>query len=526
MKKMLVFLLLFGALNHSFAQSKTQIAITTSEVGTDYRTNTPIMAREYQFDLPVFRFYPAPNHQMLTVQVRKKTASTGLWKSTGRLTVADPGTGQIKWQKKLNYTGTVVQQLDNVIFEQKGNKLSRLNAIDGKTIWNRATTAYRLFPEFDLALCYDTPTTGFTTLYGINTSTGQSIWKRDISGEYGWQNTDMIADSTLMVVAQGLHTLDVRDGTGWDINRVSHAKKTDMAKVGLAILGGAAGAAMGYMMIPYGTFSDYYLNISSNILYDGDEFYFAAKDKISRHTLDGKALWKTDLDQKKTSKSHLFKEGNTIYMLNSGYALKYGRPAALGNPYVVAFDAESGTQLFLKEWEERKNFVSDYLIEGNELYLLYQDRVDIQRFSPEGLQQKYIARIDQDAKMSSFVTDEIFMKQDSSYSQTSLDRDHFYIFSEKGELFRFSNDFESSEKVDMNSLYKNYLQTDEYLFLGNKSETRILEKTTRREVARCDAPISSMRYDKKLYYAKDNKLCELDISNFISKQSPATPFSN
>jgi hypothetical protein len=518
MKKMLLCLLLLGATNYSFAQSKAQIDITTSEAGTDYSTNTPLLAREYHFDLPVFRFYPDLDNQMLMVQVRKKTASTGFWKPTGRVVVVNPETGQRNWQKKLNYTGTTVQQIDNVIFEQKGNHLSRLNPFDGKPFWGRATTAYRLFPEFDLALCYDTPTTGFTTLYGINISTGQSIWKRDISGEYGWQKTDMLSDSTLLVVAQGLHTLDVRDGKGWDINRISHAKKTDMAKVGLALLGGAAGAAMGYMMIPYGSFSDYYLNISSNILYHDDVFYFAAKDKISCHTLDGKALWKTDLDQKKTSKSHLFREGNIIYMLNSGYATKYGRPAALGNPYVAAFDAESGAQLFLKEWEERKNYVSDYLIEGNELYMLYQDRVDIQRLSPEGLKQKYIARIDQDAKMSSFVTDEIFIKQDSSYLQASLDRDHFYIFTEKAEIIRFSNDFESSEKVDMHLLYKNYLQTEAYMFLGNKSETRILERGTGREVARCDAPINSMRYDNKLYYAKDNKLCEIDISKFTSKK--------
>lgn len=344
------------------------------------------------------------------------------------------------------------------------------------------------------------------------------MWRREVPGEFGWQKTEMLDDTTLMVISEGLHTVGLTDGKGWAINRVAHAKKTDMAKVGLTVLGGVAAASAGYMLIPTSGFSDYLLNISSNVLHSGDVFYFAAKEKISCHTWDGEKVWETDLNRKKTSKSHLFREGNVIYMLNMGRASKYGRLTALGNPYVAAFDAETGKELFLKEWEERKNFVADYMVQGNELYLLYRDKVDIQRFSPEGLMQKYVVRIDEKANMHSFVSDQVFIKHDSTFTQASLDQEHFYLFSETGELFRFNNDFETFEKVNAKSIYEKYMETNGYIFLGDKTGTFILDRGTLREVAQCNAPVNSQLYENKLYYKNNKSIYELDISTFLSKK--------
>jgi outer membrane protein assembly factor BamB len=512
MFKALLPLLLLCSVQSLFAQSK--ITISTREAGVDLRTNTPISAQEYRFDLPVFRFYAVPEQDLLTVLLRKKNPTTQVWKPSGRLAVFNVESGQAKWQRKQKYGANNIQQVDNVIFEQTAAKLSRLDLETGKPIWKRQSTAYWVYPELNMALCYDYGTTGPNTLHGINIKTGQSQWRREVPGEFGWQKAEMLGDSTLMVVSEGLHTVGLTDGKGWAINRVAHAKKTDMAKVGLTVLGGVAAASAGYMLMPTGSFSDYLLNISSNVLYADNGFYFAAKEKISAHSLNGEKIWETTLDRKKTSKSHLFQEGNTLYMINMGYASKYGRPAALGNPYVAAFDAGSGEQLFSKEWEERKNFVSDYMIQGNELYLLYRDKVDIQRYSPEGLTQKYIVRIDEKSNMHSFVSDQVFILEDSTFKQASLDQEHFHLISEKGELFRFDNGFENPEKVDPKQVYQNYLNTEGYLFVGNDKESFILEGTTLRKVARCEAPTNSLRYGSKLYYTKDNSIFVLDISQF------------
>jgi hypothetical protein len=512
MKRNLV-LLWAVLLGPALVYAQNPIAIHSREVGTDLRTNSPLIAKEYQFDQPVYRFFPSENKQAMTVLVRRKDASATYWKPKGEAKVIDPESGRQIWSKKVNFPGTTIQTIGDAVYEQRGNKLSKIALADGKPLWKRKTFMFMPIPSQNVALCYDVET-GFQKLVGIDMVSGGLMWRRDVSGELGWESAKQVNDSTVLITAGGLHTVGAQDGLGWDINRVTHVKKTDMKKVGLALLTGVAGAAAGYMVIPGGDFSDYFLHLSSNVLYDGDVFYFAAKEKLTCHSLDGKKLWEAPLNGKITTKSHLFQDGNTIYLVNKGYGMKYGWPAALGNPYVAAFDADSGEQLFYKEWDERKNFVSDYLVEGNELFLLYKDKLDIQKFSPEGLSQRFVSRMDTDVKMKEFVSEQIFIRQDSAFQQPSHDREHFYIFSENYDLYRFANDFESNEKLDKKSLYRNYLETDAFLFLGNERETFIVDKHTLKEVARCEATVKSTIIDCNLYYTKGSKLLEMDISAF------------
>lgn len=516
MKILLLPLLFAGLLHTSFAQSQMQTSITTREIGTDYRTNTPLVAKQYQFQLPVYNFFPPEPQQPLTVLLRKQQETSGLWKPKGELTVIDPISGQQKWGKKINFVGTSIRHVGDALLEQRGNKLSRLTLEDGQVKWKRKTFLMQPIPGHKVALCYDVEI-GFENILGIDLTTGLSMWSRRIDGKMGWESTRVVNDTTVLIKAGGIHSVGIKNGLGWDINRVTHAKKTDMKRVGLALLTGAAGGAMGYMMIPTGDFSDYYLHLSSNILYDGNVFYFAAKEKLTCHSLDGKKLWEAPLNAKITTKSYLYQEGNTIYLINKGAGIKYGwLTSALGNPYVAAFDADSGEQLFFKEWDERKNFITDYLVEGNELFLLYQDKVDIHRFAPEGLTQKYVSRIDMDVKLKEFTPGFIFIKQDSSFSIPSRDKEHFHIFSENNDLYRFSNDFQSNEKIPRDLLYRSYHETDSYLFLGNERETYIVDKVSYQPVARLNATHKSIVSGQKLLYSKANKLLELDISVFGS----------
>jgi len=120
-------------------------------------------------------------------------------------------------------------------------------------------------------------------------------------------------------------------------------------------------------------------------------------------------------------------------------------------------------------------------------------------------------------KMHSFVSDELFSKKDSVCSQLSLDRTHFFILSEAGDILQFDNDFVPLGKVDNNTVYRKYYENMDFRFLGNGKETFIVSKTNNLPVAHCEIPANALRFRTKFYYKKPNmNVVEFDMAPFMS----------
>jgi hypothetical protein len=60
-------------------------------------------------------------------------------------------------------------------------------------------------------------------LEGINLKTGEVLGKRELSREYAWNNVSL-NDTTLLAVAAGLHTIHLKNGSGWDYSAVTGDK--------------------------------------------------------------------------------------------------------------------------------------------------------------------------------------------------------------------------------------------------------------------------------------------------------------
>lgn len=525
MKKILLFFLLLCPVAGTFSQSKFQPTTNILQTGIDFRTNTPLTGREMGFGMPVFRIHPLPD-ESFALMLRQKKPNKAMWTFKGEVMVYNPASGQMKWQKKFKYAESQLLLDSDVILEQRGNKLKRLNPENGLPLWKTKGIAYKVFPEANRAFCYDVQGDGgYKVMRGIDLENGRQVWQRYVPGAFGWQDQQMLNDETALIKSSGLHVVRVTDGDGWSVDRVSHAEKVDMKQVGLAVLtvavatAGTAFTGSPYYAVPISGngYTNIFLNICSNVVFEKDTVFFAAKNKISRHSLDGRTIWTTELNEKQTSKSHLFKEGNVLYMINTGHAIKNGQAARFGTPFIAAFDATTGRQLFMKVWGERKNYFTDYMIQGRDLYLLYRDKLEVHEFSPEGLTQKDMMTMHTGDEMQSFVSDELFAKKDSACLQLSLDRDHYYIHSEAGDLLKFNNDFLLVEKVDKAILYRNYFENADFRFLGNEKETFVVNKTDNLPVAHCEIPHNASRFGTRFYYRKSNlNIAEMDMRPFMS----------
>ena len=126
-------------------------------------------------------------------------------------------------------------------------------------------------------------------LEGVNLISGNSIWEKELNREYGWNKTIQLNDSTILIAASGLHTVNIKNGSGWDFNLVTGQKdyKETIAK-------NVAGITIGILTGTYITSSgpNVVREIISNIIIDSSEIYIASKESISKiNKVNGKIIW-------------------------------------------------------------------------------------------------------------------------------------------------------------------------------------------------------------------------------------------
>jgi hypothetical protein len=199
-----------------------------------------------------------------------------------------------------------------------------------------------------------------------------------------------------MVVAAGLHAVNIKTGEGWDYNTPT-GKNLNVATTGGeiagAVVGGIVGGIIGsiigsmltgggFIMVPIYNYNalktgdEVIRDIASNAIVNKDFIYFASKDtiaKLNKHT--GQMAWKTSFDKDITSNSFIFLNGTSLYMINKGFAFRGQTQINYGKTFIAAFDALTGKQRYLQLLNPDDGPVIDFKLIDNEIYLLYKNTV-------------------------------------------------------------------------------------------------------------------------------------------------------
>ena len=264
-----------------YAQSNIQIINNEKIIGKNYKTNNDIQSKEYIFPDRIDNYFIDTTMNLLTVQLRG-TSKNGKWLNNyGDLVLYDLSNNSIKWTKKIYYQQGGIEEYNNLIIQTIGNKSYCLNINNGENQWEVKNTIYYVDPFQKIGIGYKfKTTTGYTnTLEGIDLTNGKSIWKREINREYSWNNIFHLNDSVIVVVAAGLHSINLRNGVGWDYNTITGRKDytetvlTNAAGVALGVLTGAFVTSTGHNLVR---------EVVSNVLLDSSSFYFASREKISK----------------------------------------------------------------------------------------------------------------------------------------------------------------------------------------------------------------------------------------------------
>ncbi|MDR0829348.1 MAG: hypothetical protein LBN95_04445 [Prevotellaceae bacterium] len=488
-----------------FAQKNTVNVEKTEKVfGYNNSTNSDIVGYEYKFPQKIFEYNLYLNN--LSVQLKDR--------NKGLVILYDIARDSIKWTKNISYDKNIFRQFgDKIVFESNRNMLLDIENGNKK---------YNILSDNEIAFADKNNKVGIGHKFGnekilmaTNLENGEVLWQKKIKNSFDLDRIIDINDTSLLVISNGLHQIDVNSGKGWSV-----AMKTSVGNGGAAagavlggVLFGAIGGAIGGAMA-----GDMAFGIESNLLYNNDFAYIASSEKIAKISLkNGEILWKTFFEKNEASSSYIFEDNRLIYMLNFGYAyqnidIKKNR-VKYGKSFVAAFDKENEGKTKFIYYLGKKEIISDFYFTENNIFLVINDNLKV--FSKK--QEKIINEKDFDY-FDYFIEYEYFEyfinNAEKFVNLNDLDNTKVFAVTKNGNVISIDDELNIETILPSKDLYLNYLNTDNYRFISNNTETFIIDNFGSK-IAEISASSDAVLIDNILYDKKDNCLISIDLTEIL-----------
>jgi outer membrane protein assembly factor BamB len=511
---------LFLVATLSFAQSLDVKVLSERTIGKIMATQEKIKAREYIFPERIYHAHIDTVSKLMTIQLLGLSPNGKSMKNRGKMLIYDAIEEKVKWSKRLSYRKNSIHRFGSTVIYTKTGADSKSRGLDietGKKLWQANNIIHFVDPAAQIGIGYTGSDKYDNTLEGIDLKTGKSLWQRELNREYGWNDVFQLNDSVWMIIAAGLHTVNVHNGSGWTHHAVTGKKDyrvasaINMAGVTLGLLTGIFVFAMGHDLVR---------NIDSNVYSDSTGFYFASKEKISRiRKGDGTDFWYHLLPAKLPSTSSIFAKADTLFMINYGYAFMGNRQINFGTPFFAAFNKENGEQVFFHTFDNnRKNPILDFKIENNHVWLIFKDKVMKCSLLDGFMIFETLINSNNFGELRLFADNRIYVDAGNS-SLTSLllsNTSQNHIFSNKRKVLIFDAELNIVGDIDEDQLYFVYQATDDYKLATKDNQTVVLDADNNK-VAEIDITRRTFLVGNKLYGIREKSLFEIDVTNLIEQ---------
>jgi len=310
-----------------------------------------------------------------------------------RIEVYRKGSTEKLWEKKYDDGRAVYRTTAYGIIEQRPDRTQLLDYATGKAIWRVGNGSISGYVN-DMVLIRGI----LGTLEGYSLRTGEKMWKATLDYDGGLCNSSKIDETHDMFVADNVYNINWTNGTTKYLKaKTSILDKEVIAETLLSALIdvsiGSALASDGFIVYPVFSYGDYYTvkntrngiylpssehritGIASRVLSENGKNYFADRNSVTCFDDNMNPIWKVESPGEKASKSELVKFGESIYMVNFGYAIKGGQPRELGIPYIAELKANDGTQVFYKELYDKKKIMLSMAVEKDKIRMLFDNAV-------------------------------------------------------------------------------------------------------------------------------------------------------
>ena len=227
MKKLLIIGIIccFGL--NAIAQNDLLILNNERPFGKNLTSNKEIVGTEFIFPERIEKSYLETESNRITIELRGLLFGGSFLKNNGQVVLYDLNNKKTIWNKSINYQYYSINQTGKSIFKTGMNKTYCLNFENGENLWKAKNTLAYINPELNIGIGHTPYFSGYlfndNTFEGIDLLTGNSIWEKQIDQTYGLNDIFMLNDSIAIIVASGLHSVNLKSGKGWDYNAITGA---------------------------------------------------------------------------------------------------------------------------------------------------------------------------------------------------------------------------------------------------------------------------------------------------------------
>jgi hypothetical protein len=512
MKKILVIGLISFTVFSIFAQPNLVVSTNDIVIGRNFKTNSDIKAKEYVFADRINSWYLDNSTNLLTLQFRAKGIMGIDQDFIGSIAMFDLSTEQVLWDKKINFQESRLDQYENVLIQTTGFQSSCLNNKDGKSLWKVRNVIKFVDPLYGVGLGYKCTLLGglTNTLEGIDLITGKSLWNREIYWDYGLNDVFPLNDSVILFVANGLHAVNLRTGSGWDYN--ARTGKKDYAGTVLTNIFNLTFSILSGSSFEVETGHDLLTDVVSNVIVDNTGIYMASMESIVRFDFSGHVIWKRDLPKKYVSQSNIFIKDSLLCMINNGCAYFNSQLIAYGKPFISAYNINSGNRVYLNAISNDNEKINGYEIQKDTILLLLGDRTFKYSLITGLSSANQIFDKQFYGEFIRFVGMDVYIKSDSTLVNLILsDTTKHYILTNTNRVLMLNNQLELVKFIPFEQLYFNYLTTADCKFMANGKRTTVVDNANN-VVAELYVSDGAVVNGPKLYDARENSFVQVDLN--------------
>lgn len=236
----------------------------------------------------------------------------------------------------------------NFIMRELEGQSTIYSTSTGEKIWSLRNDFGAISPIFNVGVTLDG--------HALDMLTGKEKWYAPIDFTYGWGTYTLPDDGSLYIAANGLQYINLKTGRNWRYPvSVVLTDFTNRGK-GQFLVGNVN-------RTPHTAPENVLRGMHSNIVVYNGNAYMAGRENIVAVDSLGELKWARSLSTLRCGKSVLWRGGDTLYLLNRGWADWLNSAQYAEGVFLAAFNLSTGEKYYHTAIDDRAMVYDDIIVD-------------------------------------------------------------------------------------------------------------------------------------------------------------------